>query len=445
MMEKIKTVVLWVLILTSVVLTYLIWTYQPYVGTIEHPEYFTSDPIGEERTFFDVLQPRNIIIHEDDEIYELLPHGDVYKQLVKLLQNVEFTEFVQTSNLEAPSLHKRFEGIEIIFPNEIKDEWIKELLAMEEDDYFPLSVVDRIYVLLNRNGNEAEIKIRFISFTEEVMYEVNTNISEKVYYSIYEEYENQLIKVRPITFTKSSSLYKKINYVPSEKITLKEYMYYSETLSQESFKHFLFNDPEFVKRYFQGNLDETYTDGRRMMNIVENGTVLRYYIHPFSSEQDSLYESTIMDTSLDFINSHAGWTDQYFFDEFQETSFNEQIIFRMNVNGLPVMRANSYIKEYYMMELTQKGNQITEYNRSLLHLTEEVFVTDVEIPTYEVIENIIQYSDRFEWNSLEDLTIGYFMRKQGSFIIFEPGWFVKDRGVWKHVDPEREVEENGLE
>ncbi|MBU9710903.1 YycH family regulatory protein [Evansella tamaricis] len=448
MIEHIKTVILWLLIISSVFLTWMIWTYQPEYKVLESSEtsFIESERIGEERTISSFLIPSQIVIHEEEDQYWLQPLEETYQEIMENVRNIEVDQLIPTYT-KPPSMDNQYKGIELIFSQKLHKSWLQRIVNMNEID-IPLETIDRILIYVNEKSTDPEVIIRFISFEEEMMYQGNTQISENQLQSYHTGFENELyVPVRALDFNMNlESSYRKINYVPSEGFSMKGYTYFSvNSINPDSFKQALFGDPEFVKHYFQGN-DEVYTDGNRIMYVVENSNVLRY-AHPRSGSTLTIQEGNVVEDSIDFINGHSGWTDKYRVDYWNHSNLIDQVIFRMTMNGLPVLGINNNRVEYYTMELRRDVNQITEYTRPLFTMEEEDYVPlelEFNIPSYDRIMEIIEESETIEIDQIEDIKIGYFMEKRQSFTTFKPSWFVKERDRWKLVSRE-EGGLNGLE
>lgn len=435
MMENIKSIVLTLLIFNSILLTWMIWTYQPEYRVLEESDYIRSERIGEERSLLDVIFPEKIVIHEDDQNYWIHPADGAYESILEQLRNVQLEYFYSGSDVYGTSLNG-LNGLEIIFPDRIQGEWIKSLFNMDGESVFPMESVDRIFVFNNDQSSQTEVSIRFLSSHNNEFYQVNTGLSVNQLEAWSSDFSDSRTEVKSYPFRPSTrSLYSKRNYVPVESVGLKRYTFFINSVEEakETFRDYLFNDPELVRNYFSGN-QEVFTDGNRMINILENGNILKF-VHPALATQPESSERTIVEASVDFINGHAGWTDPYKLDEWYETPFNDRVIYRKHVDGLPVMGVNVNRGEFFRMELSRQGNRISEYIRPLFHLEAEVYGLErIALPDFQLVMDIIDESDSFQRELVEDARIGYYMRKQTSLIIFEPAWFVKERGNWRRVD-----------
>ncbi|MDG5789431.1 two-component system activity regulator YycH [Evansella sp. AB-P1] len=452
MIEHMKTIALWILIILSVVLTMQIWTFQPDYEIIPQSDYFQSEAIGEERSIKESLKPNQIYIHEEDQSYWLNPTNYSYDNILENLQGIRIDYLYQGADSYANSLYD-VEGIELYFPNRFKIEWVETMLDVNFDQDISLNTIDRFLLFVNDRSINTEVSIRLISTSDQSFYQGNTNLSINQLKTLYNQFLHQIVAVETNSMIQRNNVYER-NYVPNESFELNEYSYFLERFTEDAFVQSLFSDPESVKHYSQGNQENAYTDGNRLLNIIENGDVLRY-IHP-SNNQRVRGDRSILEASNDFINGHSGWTDDYRLDRWQEGSINDRAFYTLFVDGLPIMGSLDNASEHYSIQITRSGNQISEYVRPLFQLDENPFGTTIRtLPSFEIFLDIIEEIETVQIERVEDITIGYYMRKQGaSLVIFEPAWFVKERGTWKHVAiPEnasidvldREADQNGLE
>ncbi|MDQ0257591.1 regulatory protein YycH of two-component signal transduction system YycFG [Evansella vedderi] len=436
MIEHIKTATLWLLICTSIILTWMIWTYQPEYRILGESDYIEREIIGEERSLLDVIHPEKVIIHEDDQSFWLHPFEGAYENILNQLRRIRLDYFYSGSDVYGSSM-SGIQGLEIIFPDQLQRDWIYMLFDMEDSEQvLPMESVDRILLFMNNQSSQTEVSVRFVSSHNNEFYQANTGLSVNQFKAFYNEYvDNRTeVNVYPLQ-TNTRNIFSKRNYVPIETMDLKRYTFLINSVedAQEAFLQALFNDPELVRNYFQGN-QEVYTDGNRMMNVVENGNVLQY-VHSTSLTQSERSERSIVEASIDFINGHAGWTDQYKLASWSETTFNDRATFRMHVDGLPIMGTNVNRTEFYTMELARQGSRISEYIRPIFHLEEELHGLErTSLPSFQVVLNVIDENEAIEKELIEDVAVGYYMRKQTSLIIFEPAWFIQERGIWRRVD-----------
>ncbi|WP_280771242.1 YycH family regulatory protein [Salipaludibacillus daqingensis] len=455
--ENIKTAILWVLILSSIALTWLIWTYQPdYAELQEAGEgYVEIEEIGDTQNLSQVIHPTKVLIHNDENISLVNPGNDRYEELDELLASIEIDYMYQKDSAKhAPSLDRFYSGVEIVYSQAIKGEWLEELFSVEEEN-IPIELVDRIIFLENPSSSiGSEVLVQFVDSENEYIYESETSISVSQMEEFYDDTEDSQTPVEKRVFReREESYFQPVRYVTTEPITLKTFTYESRDLSSQAFSDILFSDPEFVRRYPQGGQEETFTDGNRMMTIQETGSSgsILQFDRPSVRVGEIVNLDPILEAGLDFVNGHSGWTDHYYADKWSETDLQDDVTFRLHVGGVPVFGSNMNDERFHTIEVKRRENQVTEYTRPMFQLEDEPFDKDtkVRIPPFEVVEQHIEENELFNMDAVDDIRIGHNMERERSFATFEPFWYAKVRGRWVQLDisfeADREVIESGLE
>ncbi len=453
MIESIKTTILWLLICLSIFLTWNIWTFQPEYDIL-NVDYIDNTMIGEEKSLVQVIRPKQLVVHQDEVSYMVKESTDIFHQLYANLQDVVIDQYT-ISNLN-PAAPIEVNGVEVIFPLPMPSEIIRELLPLREADDVLFTDVDRLILFINEDKEPNRVYIKLYSSVERLSVTGRTNLDLEEFKADFLNMEKQdLVSVFLYRVAMSASSNKSIVYLPVEEVEINSLTYMTEVIAPEQLKQVLFNDPNNVKHYMHPNGDESFTDGSRMVNIVQNGDILRY-INPGSIEIAERSNRHMINSSIDFLNSHGGLTTGYYIDHLSSTSGNDEIVYRLTVNQLPVLAARpSQLERLYEMRIFRsEGNQIEQYVRSLFRLNEDPLniKKTVTLPSGYALSAAIEQIEDFNSYALRDIAIGYVMEKRQSFIIFEPSWFILYNNQWVplEVEPEglteeSDVEQDGLE
>ncbi|WP_078578677.1 YycH family regulatory protein [Salipaludibacillus agaradhaerens] len=452
MIESIKTTVLWILILSSITLTWLLWTYQPEYDALEESNetYVEIEDLGDTRTLSEVVQPRQIIIHREDEQSMILPLNDVYKDILQELEEVEIDYVYPQWESQAPSIEREFTGMELIFDDPLESEWIEAFFTMDEE-HLAIEQVDRITFLLNPEDEEnTDLLVQFVDMAGEAVYESDISLTMSDLEEMYEGTADKQVSVEKYLFRGESETFQPVSYVTTESVSLEKYTYETTDLSAKAFTQILFNDPSVIENYPQAGQGETYTDGNRIMSLNESNSIL-HFVRPDIRGGSPADVPSVIEDSLDFINNHSGWTNDYLADNWTETDLDDHASFRLHVQGLPVLASNQGQDHYFMIDVTRAANSITEYTRPMYQLANEPLEKsgNVTLPSFEEVQEHIREYEAFGNRAVEDITIGHYMVRQRSYATFEPGWYVKIDGRWTMLDfrsnADLEVSVYGLE
>ncbi|WP_158211689.1 YycH family regulatory protein [Alkalihalobacterium alkalinitrilicum] len=446
MYENMKSATLTFLVLLSLVLTWQIWTFQPDYALLKDTDYVNNPHLNEERKLSEVIVPEQVIFHVDDEHFLLNNNEILYSQ---------FNEQWLTSRIEDISMMSTLtmnqildESIELIFPAAIPgDIFLSMFTDVNEDISMPLSKVDRVFIYPNPETDKIHYGV--ISNNENRFADIETSFSVNDFEEKFLAEVERLINVFGYQVGPEQGQWSKIVYLPEETITVETISYTITPVSVDVFKQLLFNDPFSAKFFRQENGEETYTDGNRLINIINNG-VFMDYINPIYSENPERGSRNVILSSIDFINGHGGWTDQYVLYDWVSNEVREEANFRLMLNGFPVISMDGF--DVMSLYVFRTGNQTSRYIRPLFDLDQQPIDyarTGVDLPSgHDVIEEL-EKREYFDLSRLEKVAIGYEMKKWNAFVTVEPNWYIYYDQTWQKVPfdvtNEREVEDYGLE
>ncbi|WP_147802548.1 YycH family regulatory protein [Alkalicoccus halolimnae] len=450
--EHIKTAFLWIMIISSVVLTWMLWTYQPAYDELSETEdsYIEIEDIGESKSFTDLLYPSTVISHQEDEEYWVHPSDENYGEMLEAMEDIVLESMRPTGSVHAPNMEQSFVGLELIFDEELNGEWMQYFFDIQEENIL-VENVDRIVVAESENEDDSDVVVRFVDMDAEEVFEAETSVSLSQLELFNQGNAAERSEVERHLFTeREDSDFQPVLYIPEEAVTKRMYTYETTDISPDGFIQTLFSDPDYVKQYFQEGEDSSYTDGTRMMDMTNGGSILNY-VQPDVSGTSQISEESVIRTAQNFVNSHYGWTDEFYATSWSESGVNHSAEFTLHLEGMEIMEVNSGSSAHRQIQLTRSGTEIIEYTRPMFQLDENPFDidTELELPPYSEIEEHIDAEEAFTADSVENAKIAYYMNRQNSFVVFEPSWFVYSQGQWHRVTlpdmPEQEVLTRGLE
>ncbi|OIJ21885.1 hypothetical protein BKP45_04125 [Anaerobacillus alkalidiazotrophicus] len=439
MMEHVKTVILWLLILLSVFLTYQIWIFQPNYRILQSTEYIDRTQIGDEKGLDQVIRPKQIVFYNDGLSFSPIGSSEYIQKYYDEYHGVSVEQITVTTNFIDLEIDENFKGIEFIFPSSIPFEALNEFFQFKNNKSSFIRNIDRIVFFIESTDGKEQVHARFISNNEQVVANAITNIStESFRVDITVDGKNgSYYEVFPYNIVNYGNGFMGTVFLPEDDLTINSGTYLAKTISAEHFKQSLFSDPSFVKNYLQSNGEESFTDGNRMMNVLNNGNVLQY-INPFFGDGIDRNDKHILFTGLDFLNGHGGFTNSYYYDSVKPVGGKDEITFRLFVDGIPVYRANFFeINNLYEITLQRgTGNRIEQYKRPLFFVDEEPInlSESTRLPSGNEVIKAINNIEDFNPYLLTDINVGYMMVKRQSFVILEPRWFMYYNNSWEVVN-----------
>lgn len=435
--ENIKSLLLTLLVLMSLVLTWSLWTYQPNHGVIEKSKFVQDVNIGIKKEPTSLILPERILFHKNNRHYGTVEETRL-KNIMNDIRLWNFTDFLKvktTAKGDYLDFLADQEGVELIFSTELPIETIKGIVKIEDNSLESFSF-NRIMIPVRASQQEHSIAY-FVSNKHKFVFEAKINNFS------YQEFYREIFQIGP-RFPQYF-IYKIDNksfYLPSHTVKAERLTYYSISLEGMDFKNALFTDPSIVKQDFQPSGEESFSDGSRALFIDNGGDHLRF-INPSSDNvgrKNTSYE--LIQKSIDFVNDHSGWTDTYQFAEWDPIT--QTAVFRLYINGLPVYNDRGLSK----LSLTWDGTKLFNiYERPMfkLQVTIESESSKVDLPSGQTLIELLNRTPSFDPSKLEDIKVGYELIKDRSNakVTVKPIWCIKHKGIWKKVEFDDDLKEQG--
>lgn len=427
--EVVKTIVLNLLIALSIILTFSIWTYTPKYPTIEKQP--TVDiSISEKSEIADVIKPYKVLFNFEDglkgtadpvEIDEIV--SELKKWTITDLKLVDrsfdvgkFAKFIREEN-----------KFSLYFPAEVPLSVYSNVLNIEELK-IPEITFDR--VIVEWNTSNTTMDIYFISRENKLLYSAKANVLEV-----------QNFQQTILTTADSYSEYAEVSpgntpflAVPVDRIELPRNTYSQGEISPSRFRDALFRDPNAVKRsQVEANLNE-FKDDRAIMT-VNTLTKDLDYVHPTADSNELAIPSELLFNTFDFINEHAGWTDDYRYSHMDPLT--RYVEFQLYVHGLPVFSDTTSTK----MEQTWGEDRIFRYMRPYYTLDSSLpSETEVKIlPSGLEVGEMLIDSKEIDFSIVEEIIPGYYMKhdREDNLFMLEPTWYYLINDNWIRFSPEQ--------
>ncbi|MCA1054916.1 two-component system activity regulator YycH [Rossellomorea aquimaris] len=447
--ENIKSVLLTLLVAMSIFLTWNLWTYQPDYDVIESTEAFEVT-IGDERKKLELIKPYKVFYNHGNKISGS-NDGD---EIDKILYEMSSWRLFDTTDLgnqysrnEIEELVHGKDRIDLVFPDSIPLSTYGGIVKFDEKN-LPKASFNRIIIDMDldkaNNGT-----VYFVLYGEDDKKEVVESkidlsklqslerkfVQKAIYSDIYEEYFKYKVNDR------------KTILLPVKEGDYYNYKYSTEQLNEEDFVKALFKDPINVSGNTNG-AEKVYRDSSSLMKINDEYSILSF-VNPGVDVAQSISESELIDNSIQFVNEHGGWTDQFKF--FSMSKEESRVSFRMFLYDFPVFSDN-----YGMTEISETWglDTIHQYQRPFYQLGDDyssIFeLVQVQLPSGYTVQQALEESD-LNLGDVEDIAIGYKLTRDMThddilLYDFKPSWYYKYSGSWLRL-PLEEFRglENGLE
>ncbi|MCM3243758.1 two-component system activity regulator YycH [Cytobacillus firmus] len=443
--ENIKTIILTILVVTSALLTWNLWTYQPNFERIEKESNTVQEvTIAEKKEVNQIVRPDTLLFHlGEKKTFGTVSPGEIDK-IMKDISDWNFADFeniTEEAGILPSFVHDEGKAV-LAFPDSVPIELYKAVIKIADknlpDFQFDHIVIDTRQVekkdgivdfvsMDNRQVFRSRVPVSFIQNFKSQFFNLSEDNPEYKVYFAYKPTDERTI------------------YLPSQDTKMARYQYLEKKLDSEQYKNALFSDPSVVQKSFQQSEDE-YNDTLSLLRVNSDKNTLRY-VKPAAGDNPTFPSGDLLKRSIDYINGHSGWTDNYQFAEIDE--LNHRVVFRMyDSSGYPIFSDDPKISEIRQI---WGQNEIYEYYRSnfQLGLSAEP-PSEVSLSSGTRVLEYLLGLEGFEPELLENVKLGYKMmlvkEAQTTFIRLEPSWYYRYEGTWKSISlDETGGMNNGLE
>jgi regulatory protein YycH of two-component signal transduction system YycFG len=360
--EKTKSILLTVLVVVSLVQSYMLGYSSPRPEKLDTGEYVETELAGTQAELKDVVFPNQIILHFGKKSHTVLypmPFINHYRNIFDFLKQRTFDGLRKTNvfaaNIDWNDIRDNYQGIEVRFNEGVPFTVLQSLMTIsKEEASLENELITRIWIY---KGNKDEVKTFFISDTNVVVYE-----------AVKADVTVQDLEVR-LRLGESLTKYHTVDgeyYLPDEPLpTIQISMPYTQ-YSAEQLKRNLFVDPTLTRSLQERDGSQIFTDGKRGLQLRNDQRWL-IYSDPGSAPVESKNE--IKDnllSAIQFVNQHGGWNSTFLYSRISpKQAFGPQtLVFRQYLEGYPVMNIRTE-NIGYIKVVVQKGI-VSNYERSMI-------------------------------------------------------------------------------
>lgn len=450
-LETIKTILLNVLVILSLILTWQIWTFQEDYEKETTPT--ENKTVGiKEVDLNQVIKPNQVVFHQDDRHFTSFERKTIDTYYTDFISGTRVKSVMMVDNID--SLVNRNESVEFVFPTSLSNDVLKSLVSVVKGD-IPLEVFDRIIIPSAQSGKNNEVIFLNSSNQNGMRATVDVSSDMKAWFgdnfSALESSEAKVTRARSYQVSDNTPVF----YLPTNEIQMKSYRVSTDELTNiDSFITALFPDENAVEENTVINSSSLYTDGSRDLKYDKPSDYMVFQ-NPSSTSSNFVANETPIMNAYGFINKHFGFqvsdpNDDYFLSEWITSSKTktDRITFRLNTQGYPVFSPSQ--NDLDEIVVTLKNNEISTYKRMLKVIQ---YANDTEtsnIPSYDEVISLLDEGN-FKKNAITNFTIGYTITPNRSESLYDdyqivPQWYIKLNQTWTPLqNVDQGGDDNGLE
>jgi regulatory protein YycH of two-component signal transduction system YycFG len=386
MMERIKSVVLTVLVIVSLIQSYFLAYSSPKFENVVQTDYVQNEIIGTQAELQDVLFPEQIILHSGNNTHTLLPLSLQFYHMIydnflkrKLYDGFRMSD-TATLNVNWDVIRKQSKGIELRFKEGIPLSVLQNILQIKPDNPLADDIISRIWIYVIDNTDQ--VRTFFFSDKNSVVFEaVKVDISASDVHK-YVALGQYLTPYHTVTGD---------YYLPDKPLTMARIQTSYTEFTADQLKRSLFVDPSMTRYLVERDGTKIYTDGKRGLQLKDD-THWMNYSDPISTPveiSNDLNENLL--SSIRFINQHGGWNGSYIYSR-MSSDLNkgpQTFEFRQYVDNFPLIGLTPSTFGYIKLVL-QRG-VVSIYERSLINIDDkQVVKTESILPGGKILDDMIR-------------------------------------------------------
>lgn len=364
MIEKGKTVLLFLLVVLSLVQSYFLAYSMPYMEAKVKTEldYVKTELLGTEEEVENLIFPEQLVLHLGDDKHSVFyPSTAFYGIILTKLQGREFKGMQRDSvhSVDWDEIRSENKGVELRFGRAVPFDLLQRVFKIDNDFLFSRDSIDRIWIYSSKGRDE----VRTFFFSEDG---INVYESQRADLTIgdVEGY---------VGFGQFWDPYTSVDgkiYIPEKPITrLMEMEVAFDRYTTDQMQDMFFDPGNTRTIPNPQNGPQFYTDNKRGLKVEQNGGWMTYTDPVAATVGDDDIVDNVME-AISFINQHGGWNGKHLLVKGMESETGSAIRFQQYYRDVPIVSGSAMDLGY--MQLTMQQGVVSSYNRSLLVLNTEV-------------------------------------------------------------------------
>lgn len=428
--EPIKSIILTFLVLLSISLTLVIWSYEPEYEFLEDPD-VQQVVIGEEKNFRDVVRPYKAIYHVNDMLYGSLAVITLDESL-DLLTSLDIGNIrIAKQNATVQEMNEQIKGkdqIVLFFNTTIPLETLNQVLSFNENNSENVEF-DRI-ILSTRNIKETQTaELRFINTKTNIIYRAAATINdERQVNETIESLADNSKEYSEFERTDALSL-----YLPKEESDVSQFTYIIDEVSQSQLTSAMFADASILQKTIEGDL-EKYIDG---MSLMTFDTKLKTMNYVNAQAENAAIEpaAKLVNDTFTVVNDHGGFNADFRLAVIDPSQ--KFVDYQLFFQGHPVYSTTTLTR----ISTTWGDNRLFRYKRPYYEL-------ETDITTEKTVQSLVAGDTAVELMEaqvgdvklVDDIVIGYLLIQDQNTRLFvlQPSWFAVSGSAWTRLTPPSE-------
>lgn len=370
MIEKMKTYLLTLLVVFSLIQSYYLAFGQPDFQPILNTGDVTTTWVGDKREISNLIEPSQITLHFGNGRNQVLNQQQVFfEEIFNKLKRRTFDEFreVQFTEVDWNDTRNQNKGFELRFSTGVPISVLGQVLQIQGEFRNKFDYISTI--LVTTSPIDGLVKAYFITDESNRVFEaakVDLIVKDVEQITGWGQKLNQL---NNYVWTNDSY------YLPEKSIFINKLVYEYVEVTSAQLQSSLFLEPTIGRKLLEQNGKEIYTDGKSGLKIDRQ---LKWFIYndPISVPDDSTSLTANLSAAIQFINLHGGWGGEYILSEMPE-DIEQPYGFTQYINSYPVISSNPSVSNG--IQMIMKNGSVTNFERGMITIDTTNFLSSESI------------------------------------------------------------------
>jgi regulatory protein YycH of two-component signal transduction system YycFG len=422
--ETLKSYLLIFLILVSCFFTYNIWTYQP-LNESSGTEAETAEKqviSNEKKDLSDIVGPNQMFLHSNGIHYSLSQSEEfdkVWKRIRKwnVTNTKNISESVNQDDFNFPAWLYGEDGntkLVLSFSDELPIDLFRSLFQWTDQAYEAKSF-DQIVIPSITNNRDK--RIYFVSSSQQTVIEATVEAAD--FRSLMDEVKNNK-QTYPTYFTADLGQKQKQFFLPNQPLQMSQQIFTTKNYSSDLFKRALFDNIKYVKQ--ESGFNKTlFTDGINLLQIMPSQKQLQFQNRKITPTT-TLPSAKLITRSLEYLNSHGGWTDNY---KFFYMTDRQEVYFNMEMDHVPVLNNPNQSYGNPSIELQWSNEELWDYKRPTFSIDDNPLESnDMEIMSGRRLVQWLTNQSMYKLDEIDQITPVYVLSSsdQDRYTVATPVW-----------------------
>ncbi|RUS48818.1 two-component system activity regulator YycH [Cohnella sp. AR92] len=417
MMEKLKSLLLTLLVVISLVQSYFLAYSMPSMEANVKTEqnYVKADPLGPEEKVENLLYPEELVLHMGlDKHTVFYPNDTFYDMVLDKLKGREFKGLQRDSigKINWDQVRRNDLGIEVRFSRAIPIELLQRVFKVDTDFIVNSDMINRIWIFARQDREE--VRTFFFSSDGQNVYEslrADLTVQDVQQYIGFGQYWT------PFKYWDGGV------YVPDQAKSYDILRVPYSSYTSDQLQRNLFTDPSTTKMIQdQQEGTQIITDWKRALKLETTLGWMSYtdLVTP-TDTQNNLTDN--IEASVQFVNQHGGWGNPHRLVRSLGPANDSVVRFQQDYAGLPIVSNGDFRFGY--MQLTLQQGIVSSYERSMFVLESEKQIKGAsqKLPSGNDLLAMIREAAGGE--TVESIFPAYRPKLEEDTMLLQPVWAIR--------------------